>query len=236
MDVHTKTNLNLGRELYFADDFVAAEPHLLKVVEAHQGFADVHNMLGVIAQHRGDAGAARAHFEKAVAINARYTEAALNLSVVLNELGEYEAAKAVYERIASFTEPRETTSTFDRLDGFVRGKIANLHARVADAYVAVSLFNEAADELRRALSLCPTFVDLRTKLAGCLSELGHDKEAIDELTAVKESAPDFLPARNQLGLALWKAKRHDEAKAEWAFVLERNPDDRVAKLYASLER
>ena len=89
-------------------------------------------------------------------------------------------------------------------------------------------------EYRKALMLCPTFVDIRTKLATVLRDAGRIDEALDELIAIRESAPDYIQARVQLGITLWRAKRIAEARAEWQFVLDHDPDNRSCRVYLGM--
>jgi len=232
MDPSIRHHLNVGREYYQQGDYLQAEAHLRAVLEAHDGFADVHNMLGVIHYHSGRPGKARECFERALAINPRYTEAALNLAVCYNELGRYQDGKAIYTRAAAGQDAHP--GSLEQLDPFIRGKLANLHAEVGSAYVAVGLLERATEEFRKALDLCPTFVDLRTKLATTLRDTGRLDEALDELTAIFELSPDYLPARVHLGLTLWRAGRVQEARAHWQYVLEREPDNRSCRVYLSM--
>src|SRR5258706_8855725 len=99
MDEPTKQLLLLGREHYAKREFDKAEPILREVLDVEDRFADVHDMLGVIAHSRGNFIQAERHFERALAINPAYTEAALNLAVTYNDRGKYDAAREVYKRI-----------------------------------------------------------------------------------------------------------------------------------------
>src|SRR5258708_4685612 len=63
MDERTKQPLVLGREHYSKREFDRAEPLLREVLEREDRFADVHDMLGVIAHSRGNFIAAEKHFE-----------------------------------------------------------------------------------------------------------------------------------------------------------------------------
>src|SRR5690606_12616584 len=92
--------------------------------------------------------------------------------------------------------PHET----DELDPYVRGKISNLHAKVAEAYLSVGIYGPAITELRAALDLSPGFADLRVRLAVALRDVGLRDEALQELVAVRDEKPDYVDARTQLGL------------------------------------
>ncbi|HMJ15402.1 MAG TPA: tetratricopeptide repeat protein, partial [Polyangiaceae bacterium] len=101
MDDHLKQLLLLGREHYQKREFDKAEYLLRQVVAKTDRFADVYDMLGVIAHGRGDFALAERHFEKAVTLNPNYTEAQLNLMVTYNDLGKYDAARKIYTTIRS---------------------------------------------------------------------------------------------------------------------------------------
>ncbi|HEY2405516.1 MAG TPA: tetratricopeptide repeat protein, partial [Polyangiaceae bacterium] len=93
MDDHLKQLLLLGREHYQKRELDKAEYLLRQVVAATDRFADVFDMLGVIAHSHGDFTQAVQYFEKAVELNPNYTEAQLNLMVTYNDLGKYDAAR-----------------------------------------------------------------------------------------------------------------------------------------------
>lgn len=229
MEPEIRVHLNAGREHYLAAEYQKAVPHLTKVLEHHDGFADVHNMLGVSLQQLGRTKEARLSFERAIELNPAYTEAALNLAVCYNELGRYDDAKAVYEKAAAGRESR--SNAVDNLDGFVRGKLANLHHDLGLAYEAAGMLEQAIEQFRQALQLCPTFVDIRTKLATTLRDAGHVEEAIDELIAVRDAKPGYVAARLHLGVSLWSAGRKQEARAEWQAVLEHDPENTRVHMY-----
>ncbi len=229
MEPEIRVHLNAGREHYLAAEYQKAVPHLQAVLDRHDGFADVHNMLGVSLQQLGSVKQARIHFERAVELNPAYTEAALNLAVCYNELGRYEDAKAVYERAAASRETKP--EGVDNLDSFVRGKLANLHHDLGLAYEAAGLLPQAIAQFREALELCPTFVDIRTKLATTLRDAGELDEAIEQLIAVRDAKPEYVAARLHLGVTLWTAGRKPEATAEWRAVLDHDPDNSRVHTY-----
>ena len=158
MDERTKELLLLGREHYQKGEYDRAEHVLGQVLEKTDQYADVHNMLGFILHGRADFVAAERHFERAVELNPGYTEALLNLAVTYNDLGKYEASRQVYARI------KKAEGQSGIFDSFARGKIANMHAEVGQAYAEVGLLHEAIPELEKAVGLCPQFADLRWRL------------------------------------------------------------------------
>jgi tetratricopeptide (TPR) repeat protein len=195
-------------------------------------------MLGVIYHHLGEFESAQKAFQKALEINPGYVEAALNLAIVCNDMGQYERAKQVYGDAvarARSKQPREPNGD-EPLDTYTKGKIANLHAAVGDGYLSVRRPNDAAAELRRALSLCPTFVDLRLKLASALREAGDVDGALSEFRIAVQHAPAYVPARVALGTALYASGKLDEAVSQWEEVLRMDPSHRTAGMYLKLAR
>jgi tetratricopeptide (TPR) repeat protein len=225
MDEHTKQWLLLGREYYQKREFDKAEPALRQVLETTERLADVHDMLGVICHSRGNFAQAEYHFERALAINPTYTEAALNLAVTYNDRGKYEAARQVYSRI------RGAADNSHELDPFARGKIANMHAEVAQAYADAGLVREAIEEYEKAVHLCPQFADLRTKLGTLLREVSDLSRAREQYEQAIRARPSYVPARVLLGVTLLSLGQADAAAEEWRKALEIEPDNVPARMY-----
>jgi tetratricopeptide (TPR) repeat protein len=226
MDERTKQILLLGREHYAKREFDKAEPLLRETLEHEDRFADIHDMLGVIAHSRGNYIAAEKHFERALAINPSYTEAALNLAVTYNDRGKYDKAREVYSRIQATPGGMKAG-----LDPFARGKIANMHADVGQAYADAGLPLEAIAELEKAVDLCPEFADLRTKLGSLLREVNEAARAREQYEAAIATRPSFVPARLQLGVTLLSMGDADGAAEQWRKVAEIDPDNSRAKMY-----
>jgi len=231
MDERTRDILNRGRDHYAAGEYDKAERCLAPLAKDGLAFADVYDILGVIYHQLGRLGDAESMFQEALRINPGYTEAALNLAVTYNDLGKYREAKDVYQRAmaASKSAPRS-------LDPFAKGKIANMHADVGAAYHAVGLYQEAVREYERALALCPTFADIRTKLGTTLREMGDLGGAVRELEAVRAENPAFVGGRLHLGLSYYGLGRRAEAAEEWERVLAVAPDNKSAQMYLAMIR
>ena len=229
MDERLKQLLTQGRDLYHNREFEKAEKVLTQVLRENRGFADVHNMLGVIYHDAGRFTQARDCFEQALQINPNYTEAALNLAVTYNDLGQYKEAKEVYGRAMAHTKSHPRS-----LDPFAKGKIANMHADLGDAYQGIGFYAEAVREYKQALELCPTFIDIRTRLASTFRDMGDLEAAMTEYREVISHNPNYIPARLQLGVTLYSAKRLDDAIAEWRSVLELDPSNKNAHKYLKM--
>ena len=226
MDERLKQLLVLGREHYDRREYERAEHVLRQVLELTDRYADVFNMLAVICHDRGDFSAAERFFERAVELNPNYTEALLNLAVTYNDLGKYEAARRVYARVRGNGEGES-----GGLDAFARGKIANMHADLAQAYADAGCRAEAIEQLRKAVDLCPTFADLQTKLGTLYRDDNNLALARRCYEAARDANPRYTPARVLLGVTLLSLGAIDEATAEWREALAIEPENRSAKMY-----
>lgn len=225
MEERTKQLLMLGREHFDRREYDRAEIVLRQVLERSDRYADVHNMLAVILHERGDFVAAERHFEKAIDINPNYTEALMNLAVTYNDLGKYEAARRIYARI------RREQGDGGLADPHARGKIANMHADLSQAYLDAGSRIDAIEQLRKAVDLCPTFVDLQLKLGNLYRDDDNLTSARACYEAAKACNPGFTQARVLLGVTLLSLGEPDAATAEWKEVLSLEPDNRSAKVY-----
>jgi tetratricopeptide (TPR) repeat protein len=232
MDEALKQHLLLAREHYEKREYDLAEPHLREILRVTDGFADVHHMLGVLYHDRGDFQQARQHFERALEINPQYTEAAMNLAVTYNDLGLYDDARRTYQQMtrgSGGSGPKQ-------IDPFARGKLANLHADVAQAYADFGLLPEAAAEYRKALWLCPQFADLRTRLGSVLRDLGELEAARAEYEEALAHNGRYVQARVLLGITLFSLGRREEAEKQWAATLDVDPQNRSAQMYLRMVR
>jgi Tfp pilus assembly protein PilF len=236
MDEAVRDLVALGKEYFQRGDYQLARGQLEQVAARGTNFADVHHMLGVIHHHLGDFPAAQRAFERALGVNPDYLEAALNLAIVCNDLGEYDRGQKVYRaalersRSGQMREPNGD----EPLDNYTRGKIANLHAAVGNGYVSVNRPNDAAAEYRRALSLCPLFIDLRLKLAHSLRDAGDLQGSVNELRVAVSHSPRSVPARVALGASLQAVGSVAEAVQQWEEALKMEPGHRMAQSYLKL--
>lgn len=228
MDDHLKQLLLLGREHYQKREFDKAEYLLKQVIAETDRFADVFDMLGVIAHSRGDFAHAEQHFERAVSLNPNYTEAQLNLMVTYNDLGKYEAAREIYARIRGRGEEGGLG------DPFAKGKIANMHADVSQAYQDAGMLPQAIGELEKAVNLCPHFSDLRTRLAVLYRDTGQLQRAREQLELAKAGNPNYTQARVLLGVVLLSIGEVTPAKQEFEAVLGVDPENKSAQMYLKI--
>jgi tetratricopeptide (TPR) repeat protein len=231
MDEKLKQAIALGREHYEKREYEKADRYLSQVVQGPHRFPDIHNMRGVILHDRGELENARDSFKRALEINPAYTEAALNLAVTYNDLGQYDQAQEVYGSVV-----RRDATGQQQQDSFAMGKIANLHAGVAEAYLEIGMMNEAVQEYRAAIRLCPKFADLRVKLAEVYKNMGDLSAARYELAEAVSVRPDYGPARVALGVLLLVGGQRPEAIRIWQEALDRDPTNKSAEMYLRMAK
>lgn len=229
MDDGARERLTRGRDHYHAGEYEQAESYLAELAAGDAPFADVFDMLGVIYHQQGRMQDAQQMFERALDINPNYTEAALNLAVTYNDIGKYKEANALYARVMETSK-----NAPGQLDPFAKGKLANMHADLGAAYNDLGLPDDAVREYERALALCPTFHDIRTRLGTTLREAGNLNAAAREFERVREDRPSYLPARLHLGLVYYGQGRNVEAMAEWQEILVIEPGNKSALMYLAM--
>ena len=216
----------LGREHYNANEYEQAEPFLAEAASARPSFPDLYNMLGVVYHSQGRFQDAEEAFETALKLNPRYTEAALNLSVTYNDRGKYEKAREVYSKIKV-----GPVGTAQGLDPFARGKLANMHADIAQAYADAGLPREAIHEYEKATALCPQFADLQVKLGTLFREINDLPSARVHYEAALQAKPGYVPARLQLGVTLLALGDANGAEEQWREVIKLEAENSQAKMY-----
>lgn len=220
-----------GISAWERDDFESALETFRGVLEDFPQFADVQNKAGLCLAMLGRLEEALQHFDAALEQNATYAEAHLNRGIILNDLGRHEEAQAAFSRAGEL----------DVLDSpvfpsEVGNRIAVTHAQLGDLYLVANHPAEAIQHYRAALEIRPRFMDIRSKFAETLIELGELDQAHDELERILQSRPSFVGARVRLGVVLHRRGENDRAVKEWRRCLEDDPRDMRARAYlASVE-
>lgn len=214
-----------GREAFDKGDYTEAELCFIEVVKTRP-YADVFNKLGQIFHGKGELGKAASAFKKALEINPSYTEVSLNLAVTLNDLGRYNEAGEIFSKAAKIAHSAPFT-----LDPYIKGKLANEHAKIGDMYYDLGLYGEAVEEYKKSIKLRPTFIDILTKIGIAYREKGLYNEAIREFMKAKEINPKYIPSRVNLGITYYMKGFLDMAVSEWNEALKVSPGNTDAQMY-----
>lgn len=214
-----------GISAWERDDFESALATFKEILEEHP-FADVHNKAGLCLAMMGRLDEALEHFQAAVALNASYAEAHLNRGIVLSELGRHEEAHEALVR-AERLDHRDSRD----FPSEVGNRIAVTHAQLGDLYLVANHPREAAAHYEAALTIRPRFMDIRSKFAEALIELGELKRALGELEEILDSRPGFVGARVRLGVVHHRLGDDEAAVREWMRCAEDDPGDMRARAY-----
>ena len=228
---HARQIVARGVSAWERDDFESALETFQSVLENFPQFADVQNKAGLCLAMLGRLEEALAHFDAALKYNASYAEAHLNRGIILNDLGRHEEAQQAFSK-AGELDTRDSPV----FPSEVGNRIAVTHAKLGDLYLVANHPSDAIQHYRAALEIRPRFMDIRSKFAETLIELGELEQAKDELVLILESRPSFVGARVRLGVVMHRLGDDERAVAEWKRCLEDDPRDMRARAYlASVE-
>jgi tetratricopeptide (TPR) repeat protein len=220
-----------GERAYARGDDPGALENLTRLISHGFEYADVYYMLGMVHERRNDLDAAVHSLRRAIRINPSYVEALLALASLHEQRGEFDQSQGYAERASQLSR-----ASSGGLDPTTRGKLANQQAALGDAMAQAGERRDAILEYRRALDRCPTFHDVRHRLAITLRESGLPSQAALEFQQILRAHPRMFDSQIQLGLTYYSMGRTPEAIHEWEAVLERDPSRDEANMYLRLVR
>ena len=228
---HARQIVSRGVSAWERDDFESALETFQGVLKDFPQFADVQNKAGLCLAMLGRLEESLEHFDAALEYNSSYAEAHLNRGIVLNDLGRHDEAQDAFGK-AGELDTRDSQA----FPSEVGNRIAVTHAQLGDLYLVANHPSDAIEQYRAALEIRPRFMDIRSKFAETLIELGELEQARHELELILESRPSFVGARVRLGVVLHREGEDEAAIAEWKRCLEDDPRDMRARAYlASVE-
>jgi tetratricopeptide (TPR) repeat protein len=223
---HARQIVARGLAAWERDDYATALEIFQGVLREYPGFADVQNKAGLCLAMLGRLEDALVHFDQALELNASYAEAHLNRGIVLKDLGRAAEAQEAFTR-ATEIDRRDSRA----FPSEVGNRIAITHAQLGDLYLVANRPEEALVQYRAAIEIRPRFMDIRTKYAETLIELGSFEEARSELELILDSRPSFVGARIRLGVVLHRLGENELAVKEWEKCESEDPSDMRARAY-----
>ena len=227
-----KDYLKEGKRNIEEGEYQKAFYNLQKALEKNPDYPDINNLLGVALSLIGRYKKAVEYLKKAIELNPQYIEAHINLALSLNQLGELDEANREFEIAESLEMGRE--SEVEKVEFSIRARIANAHKDVATLYAAIERFDEAAEELKKALRFAPNFHDIRTFLGEMLMNMGNFEEAKEVLKETLLRSKNYIPAAVKLGLCYHKEDNNEMAKEIWDKAYELDPDNKSLQMYFKL--
>jgi tetratricopeptide (TPR) repeat protein len=221
--------LTVARERFGARDYRGAALLIASAIEAGQGYADAHHMLGLCYAMTEWREEALASFDAAIRLNPRYVEAHLNRSIVLSDLGRPGEAEEALARAHELGRPDSTG-----FPAVIANRLANMHAELGRAYREAGALTHAISEFQAALGIREGFADLRLELARTLLEAGDSAQAKREIDVILQSRPEWIEAMLLRGLAAYLAGDLEEAKVIWEDASKRHPEEPRLETYRSM--
>ncbi|HET7039196.1 MAG TPA: tetratricopeptide repeat protein [Gemmatimonadales bacterium] len=229
MDTSPSQLLERARERFALNDYFGAIHLLEEVIERGRSYADAHHLLGLCYHLAGQSDRALDLLDEALRINPRYVEAQVHRGIVLGEMGRTTEAER------SFDQARHlTVRGVDGIAAHHAGMLANHHAALGEAYAEAGAMDQAIAQYRTALTLGPTFQDLRFRLARLLLEAGRTLEAREALEEIVRARPTSIEARAALGLACYLSGDAASARELWEALHRDHPGDPRAQVYLAL--
>lgn len=215
-----------GVSAWEREDFESALETFLGVLEEYPQFADVQNKAGLCLAMLGRPDEALSRFDEALEQNPSYAEAHLNRGIILNDLGRHEEARDAFSKAGELDIADSPSFPSE-----VGNRIAVTHAKLGDLYLVANHPSEAIQHYRAALEIRPRFMDIRSKFAETLIELGDLDQAREELDLILDTRPSFVGARVRLGVVLHRLGKDKDAIREWKQCLADDPRDMRARAY-----
>lgn len=219
--------LSEAREFFIEGDYKSAEPILQQLLLQNARNPEIYQMIATIYYDQGKFNQAIKTFKKALEIDPHYTDASVGLSIILNDLGRYDEGKKVFLEAQALLDQKK-----GRPDPFIEEKFASKHEELADLYFQYKRYEEAIQELGKALNLTNTRkADLTLRLAEVYVQSGQKEKAIRDLRRLLLDQPDFNPARLKLGIIFYNSNNIAEAVEQWENILLNEPRHPEATKY-----
>ncbi len=221
-----------GKEYFERKEYKKAEQLFTEVIEVSDQNVEAYYYLANIFHMRGEIGKAIKAFNKVLSLDPGHTDASISLSVLYNDIGHYEAGKKVFQQASERVKGSSDTPE----DQHVNKKFALKHLELADLYLSYSRFDEALFEYEKAITLDPTNLEYRIKVAKVYAKRGFTSKAQEELRKLLNEHPTYMPARLALGIIYYGMGKILEAQTEWEKVVAREPFNTEAKMYLNLSK
>lgn len=222
--------MSKGKELFEKNSLKSAFLAFEEVTEINPNNFDAYFFLGNIFHLKGQLGKAIKAFNKVLELNPNHTDASISLSVILNDIGRYEQAQEVFEK----ANKKVSQVSKGVEDPHINKRFSLKHYELAEMYFSYNRYEEALFEYNKAISLDPSDLEIRIKIAKVYSKKGYIQKALEELKKLKSEVPSYTPARIALGLLHYGTGNVLEAQSEWQNALNREPHNEELLMYLNL--
>jgi tetratricopeptide (TPR) repeat protein len=247
-DNRAVTAHNLGAALQSAGRLDEAINQYKKAIAIKPDYTPAYSNLGSALLSRGDAAGAINAYQQALSIDPDFSDAHFNLGNALMRVGDPVRAIPHFRRVLSdapdsvdartnlgiaLTAVGQLDEGIGELEAAIRlapvSAMAMPERALGEALADRGRITEAADHLRRALSVAPDDGEAHYSLARVLLQMRQPSEAIQEFRAALARPDAPAEIHNDLGIALASAGHLDEAIAELQLAVKLQPGSEEAK-------
>lgn len=193
---HTDTRLTLANVCYMQEDYAAMAEEATKVIEAEEGNAMAHYLLGKAKNGEGDGPMCIAHLTRAIVLRDDFVEARLLRAEALVGMHQYKEAREDIEAILAGNpddesalllrgRTEEATGEAERAEESYR-RVTEVNPFNEQAYLLLGKFYIAQKRLTEAVGLFTEAIELNPGFAAAYHERGRarllngDKEGAAE--------------------------------------------------------
>jgi tetratricopeptide (TPR) repeat protein len=245
-EAHTK----LGLAHFHMNSLSCAEDYLTRALGIRNGYADLHYHLGAVYYRQERYAEAEECFRKSLSTNPKFTRALVYLGMAMlrqgredglahvedaSSLGPQFGAVKHRQALRSYREGN-TQQFFCIMDQLINnnGDQSKDLLERGQKLIKRHDYREAAKVFLDAVTICPTYADLRHYLGLCYLRQGSLAKAIIHLNKALDINPRFSGARVSMALAYEKSGKRDQAITELVRVLETDPKNAVATRFLSM--
>jgi serine/threonine protein kinase/tetratricopeptide (TPR) repeat protein/TolB-like protein len=161
-------------------------------------------------------------FDEAIALFAK--SVALDPDFALGYAGQADAYWRYYQVSRDQTLPRKALEAGLKAKGLDANQPA-VRVSVAAIYQGMGQYDDAIEELRKALELQPSNDDVHRTMAQVLGAQGKSDDAVRELNEAIRIRPNHWVNYYELGRQYYRLRRLDAAAAAWQRANELRPND-----------
>lgn len=241
-----QTHIGAARRYIESGELDLAIAEYQRALSVMPSYPDVHAKLARTLAETGRIAEAVTHFQAAVDINPHFVDAWLGLGHALLALGNAADAKEAFRAAVRAREAVTLTKLESAELAVSRGRTEEAADIYRDAFGArLSEFrshfergmnflrhekwDDAANALRIATSLCPRFADAHNYLGVALAEGGELEQACESFQRSVAINPDYIVAWLNLAYVRHEWGDRNGARAALLEVLRREPDNAPAR-------
>lgn len=226
-----------------------AEDYLTRALGIRNGYADLYYHLGDVYYQQERYAEAEERFRKSLSINPKFARAQVHLGMAMLRQGKEDGLARAESaslgprfgavkhrqalRLYREGDKQQFFSMMDRLIDTDGDLVKDLLER-GQKLVKQRNYREASIVFLKAVSVCPSYADIRQHLGLCFLRQDSLGNAIIHFNKALEINPLYSDARVSLSLAYERSGKRDKAISELQLVLETDPENAVATRFLSM--